>query len=154
MIVGTLANIAGTQAVVGRKDLVLNSARDLEGKKVGMVRGAGVLIAFRNMAADLGVDIGKVQFINISPADQLAALDKGDIDALACWEPYITKRNGIGGQFLFPALRPRYPRRPAPCSGWISTPPCRQPGISSRKRDRHGNAGRPQQGDRFREQQS
>jgi NitT/TauT family transport system substrate-binding protein len=101
VIVGTLANIAGTQAVVGRKDLVLKSAKDLEGKKVGMVRGAGVLIAFRNMASDLGVDLNKVQFISISPADQLAALDKGDIDALACWEPYITKGVALGGNFLF-----------------------------------------------------
>jgi NitT/TauT family transport system substrate-binding protein len=101
VIVGTLANIAGTQAVVGRKDLVLNSAKDLEGKKVGMVRGAGVLIAFRKMAADLNVDLNKVQFINISPADQLAALDKGDIDAFACWEPYITKGIALGGKFLF-----------------------------------------------------
>ena len=60
---------------------MLTSAKDLEGKKVGMVRGAGVLIAFRNMANDLGVDINKVQFINIGPADQLAALDQGDISA-------------------------------------------------------------------------
>jgi NitT/TauT family transport system substrate-binding protein len=101
VIVGSLANIAGTQAVVGRKGLVLTSAKDLEGKKIGMVRGAGVLIAFRNMAKDLGVDLNKIQFINIAPADQLAALDKGDIDALACWEPYITKGIAIGGQFLF-----------------------------------------------------
>jgi NitT/TauT family transport system substrate-binding protein len=101
VIVGTLANIAGTQAVVGRKNLVLSRAKDLEGKKIGMVRGAGVLIAFRNMAKELDVDLTKIQFINIAPADQLAALDKGDIDALACWEPYITKGIALGGKFLF-----------------------------------------------------
>lgn len=118
VIVGTLANIAGTQAVVGRKDLVLNSAKDLEGKKIGMVRGAGVLIAFRKMAADLGVDLNKVQFLNIAPADQIAALEKGDIDAMACWEPWVTQGITNGGNLLFSGTRSALPDNPGPVS-WM-----------------------------------
>jgi ABC-type nitrate/sulfonate/bicarbonate transport system substrate-binding protein len=79
-----------------------------------MVRGAGVLIAFRNMAKDLGVDLTKVQFINIAPADQLAALDKGDIDAMACWEPYVTKGTALGGKFLFSGTLSALPDNPGP----------------------------------------
>jgi NitT/TauT family transport system substrate-binding protein len=118
VIVGTLANIAGTQAVVGRKGLVLNSAKDLEGKKIGMVRGAGVLIAFRKMAADLGVDLSKIQFVNIAPADQIAALEKGDIDAMACWEPWVTQGISIGGTFLFSGTLSALPDNPGPVS-WM-----------------------------------
>ena len=40
---------AGTQSVVARKGLEINSPKDLEGKKIGMTNGAGVLIAIRNM---------------------------------------------------------------------------------------------------------
>lgn len=111
VIVATLANIAGTQAVVGRKGLVLNSAKDLEGKKVGMARGAGVLIAIRKMCKDLGVDIEKIKFITMQPADQVAALEKGDIDAMAAWEPWITKGISVGGKFLFSGKKADLPEK-------------------------------------------
>lgn len=109
IIVAPLANIAGTQAVVGRKGLKLKSAKDLEGKRIGMIRGAGVLIAIRSMAKELGVDINKIKFINMAPADQVAALSKGDIDAMAAWEPWVTKGIGAGGEFLFSGKRANLP---------------------------------------------
>lgn len=100
-VLAPLANAAGTQSVVGRKDLVINSAKDLEGKKIGMTNGAGVLIAIRNMCAETGTDINKIQFVNLQVSEQLAALDKGDIDAMAAWEPWIGKATDMGGKLLF-----------------------------------------------------
>lgn len=111
IIVAPLANIAGTQAVVGRKGLKLKSARDLEGKRIGMIRGAGVLIAIRSMAKELGVDINKIKFINMAPADQVAALSRGDIDAMAAWEPWVTKGIAAGGVFLFSGKRANLPEK-------------------------------------------
>lgn len=114
IIVAPLANIAGTQAVVGRKGLKLTSAKDLEGKRIGMIRGAGVLIAIRRMAQELGVDINKIKFINMAPADQVAALSKGDIDAMAAWEPWVTKGIATGGVFLFSGKKAALPERRGP----------------------------------------
>jgi NitT/TauT family transport system substrate-binding protein len=111
IIVAPLANIAGTQAVVGRKGLKLKSAKDLEGKRIGMIRGAGVLIAIRSMAKELGVDINKIKFINMAPADQVAALSKGDIDAMAAWEPWVTKGIAAGGVFLFSGKKADLPEK-------------------------------------------
>ena len=53
-IVAPTANIAGTQAVVVKPSLKITTAKDLEGKTLGMSRGAGVLIAIRSMCKDLG----------------------------------------------------------------------------------------------------
>lgn len=114
VIVTPLANIAGTQAVVGRKGLVLRSAKDLEGKRIGMVRGAGVLIAIRNMAKDLGVDIDKIRFINMAPADQVAAISRGEIDAMGAWEPWVTKGIAAGGTFLFSGKLSALPEKKGP----------------------------------------
>lgn len=100
-VLAPLANAAGTQSVVGRKNLQLTSAKDLEGKKIGMTNGAGVLIAIRNMAAATGTDINKIQFVNLPVSDQLAALEKGDIDAMAAWEPWVGKAVDMGGKLLF-----------------------------------------------------
>ena len=82
-VLAPLANAAGTQSVVGRKNLQLTSAKDLEGKKIGMTNGAGVLIAIRNMAAATGTDINKIQFVNLPVSDQLAALEKSITASLA-----------------------------------------------------------------------
>lgn len=118
VIVTPLANIAGTQAVVGRKGLTLGRAKDLEGKRIGMVRGAGVLIAIRNMAKDLGVDIDKIRFINMAPADQVAAISRGEIDAMAAWEPWVTKGIAAGGTFLFSGKLSALPDKKGPVN-WM-----------------------------------
>lgn len=117
-VVAPLANAAGTQSVVARKGLDIKSAKDLEGKKIGMTNGAGVLIAIRNMAKDTGVDINKIQFVNLQASDQLAALEKGDIDAMAAWEPWIGKAVDQGGTLLFSGTQSELPDKKGPVH-WI-----------------------------------
>lgn len=108
-VVSPLVNAAGTQSVVARKGLEINSPKDLEGKKIGMTNGAGVLIAIRNMCKATDVDINKIQFINLGVSDQLAALDRGDIDAMAAWEPWIGKALDHGGTLLFSGTKSNLP---------------------------------------------
>ncbi|MEK4174680.1 NitT/TauT family transport system substrate-binding protein [Aeribacillus composti] len=100
-IVAPLAQIAGTQAVVAGKHAEINSPKDLEGKSIGIPSGADVMIAIQNMANDYNVDIKKINFVNLAPSDALTALEKGDIDAMAAWEPFITKAINSGGKLLF-----------------------------------------------------
>ena len=108
-VVSPLVNAAGTQSVVARKGLEINSPKDLEGKKIGMTNGAGVLIAIRNMCEATGVDINKIQFVNLGVSDQLAALDRGDIDAMAAWEPWVGKAIDHGGTLLFSGTKSNLP---------------------------------------------
>src|SRR3989449_8259076 len=83
-----------------------------------MVNGAGVLIAIRNMAKELGVDITKIKFINMAPADQVAAISRGEIDAMAAWEPWVTKGIGAGGTFLFSGKLSALPGKKGPVN-WM-----------------------------------
>ena len=110
-VLAPLANAAGTQSVVARPGLQINSAKDLEGKKIGMTSGAGVLIAVRNMCNELGVDINKITFVNLQASDQLAALQKGDIDAMAVWEPWVGKALAQGGTLLFSGTTSNLPEK-------------------------------------------
>lgn len=118
-IVAPLAQIAGTQAVVGAKDLELKSAKDLEGKTIGIPNGADVKIAIDNMGKELGVDVGKIKFVNLAPSDAVVALEKGDIDAMAAWEPFITKAIQGGGKFLFSGTKSELPEKQGDVS-WMS----------------------------------
>ena len=104
-IVAPMANIGNTQAVVAGKNANIVNGKDLEGKKVGIPAGAGVMIAIRNMCNELNVDINKIQFVTLSPSDAIAALEKGDIDAMACWEPWISNAQNNGGKLLFSGLK-------------------------------------------------
>jgi ABC-type nitrate/sulfonate/bicarbonate transport system substrate-binding protein len=108
-IVAPLAQIAGTQAVVGSTKLVLKTSKDLEGKTIGIPNGADVKIAITNMGKELGVDTTKIKFVNLAPSDAVVALQKGDIDALAAWEPFITKAIADGGKFLFSGTKADLP---------------------------------------------
>ncbi|MNW42015.1 putative aliphatic sulfonates-binding protein precursor [compost metagenome] len=108
-IVAPLAQIAGTQAVVGGKNLNLASAKDLEGKTIGVPSGADVVIAIDNMGKELGVDVDKIKYVNLSPSDAVVALEKGDVDAIAAWEPFITKGIQGGGKFLFSGTKSELP---------------------------------------------
>ncbi|MER2108833.1 MAG: ABC transporter substrate-binding protein [Solibacillus sp.] len=100
-IVAPIAQIAGTQAVVGGPNLNISSPKDLEGKTFGIPAGADVQIAINKMAQEYGVDLSKIKVANLAPSDALVALQSGDVDAMAGWEPYITKGIANGGTLLF-----------------------------------------------------
>lgn len=100
-IVAPLANIAGTQQVIIHEASGITSPKALEGKRVGMAKGAAVYIAFKNMANDCQIDLDAVEFVHLMPKEQLGAFGDHKIDAMACWEPWTTKARTIGGIFYF-----------------------------------------------------
>lgn len=112
-------NAGGTQAVVCRPDLELKSAKDLEGKTIGMPAGAGTLVAIRGMAHELGVDVDKINFMNMMPADAIPALERGDIDCMGAWEPWVTQAIKLGNKFLMSGTRADFPELSGPVN-WMA----------------------------------
>ena len=108
-ILATLCNIGGTQAVVAREGMEINSPQDLEGKTIGMAAGSGVDLAIRNMCEATGVDYNALNFVNLQPSDQVAAMTSGEIDLMACWEPWVTVGRGEGGTVLFTGIHSNLP---------------------------------------------
>lgn len=118
-IVAPMAQIAGTQGMVAYKDTVINSAKDLEGLTIGMPSGAGALVAVQSMAKELGVDVTKINFINLAPNEQITAMEHGNIDAMVGWEPYVTKSIDLGGKLLFTGRVSHLPEKSGPVE-WMS----------------------------------
>ena len=84
--------------------LVLSNGTVFEGKRIGMAEGSGILLAIRNMCYELKVDMDRITFVPLSPRNQLQAMEAGSIDAMACWEPWISIAQANGGTLLFSGL--------------------------------------------------
>ncbi len=83
-----------------------------------MAAGSGVAIAIRNMAKQYGVDYGKLTFVNLQPPDQAPALARGDIDAMAVWQPWALAGTSLGGKIYFTGNRSYIDGAPKPVN-WM-----------------------------------
>ena len=108
-IVAPLADIAGAQQIVIRTSSGIASPHDLAGKRIGIVEGAAVFLALRNMARAYHLDLDSMQLVNLLPQEQLEAFEAGKIDVIASWEPWTSKARMMGGDFYFSGVRSEIP---------------------------------------------
>ncbi len=108
-ILAPLADIAGTQQVIIHSASGIVHPRDLERKRIGMAKGAAIYLAIDKMARDYGVNMQKVEFVDLLPHDLLSAFLQQQIDAIACWQPWTSKAQKEGGKFYFSGVRSAIP---------------------------------------------
>lgn len=109
-VVAVNCDMSGTQAAAIRKDIEIESPKDLEGLKVGIVTNTEIEIAIRRMCDEAGVDFDKLQLVPLNGGSEiLSALDAGNIDILAAWEPWVTNAEALGHKFLMSASKSEIP---------------------------------------------
>lgn len=78
-------------SIIARKDRGITRARDLAGKRIGVVAG-GVADYFSDLYLVLqGIEPGQFTRISLAEDQMESALISGDIDAVATWRPYSTR---------------------------------------------------------------
>jgi ABC-type nitrate/sulfonate/bicarbonate transport system substrate-binding protein len=75
-------------AVVGRN---IDSLDQLKGKKVGIARGSGGEVFWLAMIDKLKLNPADYTVVNVEAPEMVAALERGNIDAYAVWEPWVTR---------------------------------------------------------------
>jgi NitT/TauT family transport system substrate-binding protein len=88
--VSVLASIAtGTKmtALVARHPSIETPA-DLPGKRVGVPRGTTAEFFLDSLLVRHGVERGSVRVVDLKPTDLADALERGEVDAVAVWEPH------------------------------------------------------------------
>jgi len=78
-------------AVVGRN---IDTLDGLKGKKVGIARGSGGEVFWLAMIDKLKLNPADYTVVNVEAPEMVAALERGNIDAYAVWEPWVTR--GLG----------------------------------------------------------
>ncbi|MGE0311837.1 MAG: ABC transporter substrate-binding protein [Lautropia sp.] len=75
-------------SVVGRN---VNDLDGLKGKKVGVAKGTGSEIFWNRLLEKKNLKAADFQIVNVEAPEMLAAIERGDIDGFAVWEPWPTR---------------------------------------------------------------
>jgi sulfonate transport system substrate-binding protein len=94
----------GGQNLIMRKGVDLKGWKDLEGRKIGRAPGTFAQILFILAAEANGVDVGKINLVNVTAAGtaELQALKNGDLDGLVMFSPTVD-RGVVEGYAYYPA---------------------------------------------------
>lgn len=85
-------------AIVVRTATPIRSARDLDGKTIGVTSLVTIqLLSTRAWIDAGGGDSQRVRFLEVSPAATQAALDQGRIDAATVLDPILSQLMSVGG---------------------------------------------------------
>ena len=126
-------------AVVGRN---IDNLDQLKGKKVGIARGSGGEVFWLAMIDKLKLNAADYTVVNVEAPEMVAALERGNIDAYAVWEPWVTRglaavkntkvlqdQEGILEQGVYIYMN----------RGWIEKNPAHGRGVHARARGGHGH---------------
>jgi ABC-type nitrate/sulfonate/bicarbonate transport system substrate-binding protein len=75
-------------AIVGRN---IDSLDQLKGKKLGVARGSGGEVFWLALVDKLKLNAADYTVVNVEAPEMVAALERGNIDAYAVWEPWVTR---------------------------------------------------------------
>lgn len=75
--------------IVARKDRGITKPADLKNKKIGVVFNSGPYLLLGTYLPLQGISLNDVMLVNLTPQQQIDALEKGEVDAVAVWEPNI-----------------------------------------------------------------
>lgn len=75
-------------SVLGRN---IENMEGLKGKRVGVARGTGSETFWLSVVAKLNLNPADYTIINVEAPEMVAALERGNIDAFAVWEPWPTR---------------------------------------------------------------
>ena len=83
--------------IVAKNDV--KGPADLKGKKIGLFRKSASEYMLQQYMKSAGLSVSDVEMVHLAPFDQVAALVKGDVDALSIWKPFDLKVFGLSKDF-------------------------------------------------------
>ncbi len=77
--------------VAGRASNIDRLERGLKGKKIGIAKGTGSEIYWNAVIDKYHLDPADYTIVDIEAPEMVAAIERGDIDGFAVWEPWPTR---------------------------------------------------------------
>lgn len=95
-ILGVAYNGEKTEAVLVPNDSDIDTAKDLKGKKIGLVIGSIAQDFVERLLEQEGIKDDEVELVNLASTEQQNALATGQVDAIAVWQPMIAQVEAAG----------------------------------------------------------
>ncbi len=97
-IIGIAYNGEKTLGILVSKDSEIKSVSQLKGKKVGLVIGSISQDYLNAMLEDSNLKMGDVELINLGVSELESTLARGEVDAVAAWNPELLEiqANSVG----------------------------------------------------------
>ncbi len=77
--------------IVTRKDRGIGTASDLKGKRIAVMRGTSADYFLDSFLIYNGLSRSDVEVVNMLTINMPTAIEKGEIDAISCWQPFALK---------------------------------------------------------------
>jgi ABC-type nitrate/sulfonate/bicarbonate transport system substrate-binding protein len=87
VVVGNL-NVCPAEYLMVRKDAGVTKPEDLYKIKIGLMVGSTASGVIEELARANGLDIKKIQIVNLAPPDAMTALKSKEVQAFLVWPPY------------------------------------------------------------------
>lgn len=95
-VVSGVATGEKSLAILVKADSDITDISQLKGKKIAYATGSYAQHLLALVLDEAGLTFDDIESINLGAADQPAALDSGEVDAIVIWEQYITKLTNDG----------------------------------------------------------
>ena len=86
--------------VAERHEIDQGSAKELEGKKVGLPQGTTAHFGFLRQMEHFGVDVSTMEIVDMAPADGAAAFAQGGLDMVCGWGGALQRMKEHGNVLL------------------------------------------------------
>lgn len=86
--------------VASRHEIDKDSAKELEGKKVGVPLGTAAHYGFLSQMSHFGVDISTMEVVDMAPPDGAAAFEQGNLDMVCGWGGSLRRMKEHGNVLL------------------------------------------------------
>jgi sulfonate transport system substrate-binding protein len=106
-IIGLAGNASSVKYLVVKKGVEINDWSDIKGKRIGIAPGSAVWFQWAATLAEKGIPYDTFTAVNIQGGGTafIQALKRGDVDAVATWEPFESQLVGEGEAYFAKNVR-------------------------------------------------
>lgn len=90
VVLANMANSGGEYGIVARADRGIDAPAALKGKRVAITPGTSGHYYLDSLLVRHRVASSEVKIVNLPPDRMASAIGKGEVDAVATWEPYLS----------------------------------------------------------------
>lgn len=105
---GTLHTSTRNTRILARRDAGIEAAADLRGARIGVPLGTNAAFFLDTLVTFAGIGRGQVKIVDLSPERAVAAISRGELPAVALFDPYASEAQAALGPLAVEILSDLY----------------------------------------------